>query len=150
LFATLPAISQSAMSTAARPWMKAPLRPKTWNFFCRSSDGLPSCVASRPIHSGARMESMATLTAGMAVKPNVSPQPTTPVSSSAPSCPSLLASSTRPRPTCLPRRYQSSRHRRIQRQHLVFLRLFPEQILHLLELGARPLHDTGNHRAVER
>ncbi len=60
--------------------MKAPLRPKTWNFFCRSSDNLPSCVASRPIHSGARMESMATFTAGMAVKPNVSPQPTTPVS----------------------------------------------------------------------
>src|SRR6516225_8106588 len=60
--------------------MKAPLRPKTWNFFCRSKLSLPSCVASRPIHSGARMESMATLTAGMAVKPNDSPHPTTPVS----------------------------------------------------------------------
>src|SRR6516162_2594541 len=60
--------------------MKAPLRPKTWNFFCRSRLSLPSCVASRPIHSGARMESMAILTAGMAVKPNDSPHPTTPVS----------------------------------------------------------------------
>ncbi len=60
--------------------MKAPLRPKMWNFFCKSSMSLRRCVTSRPTHSGATTESMATLTAGIAVKPKVSPQPTTPVS----------------------------------------------------------------------
>ena len=32
------------------------------------------------------------------------------------------------------RRDEAGRHRRVQRQHLVFLRLGPEQLLHLLEL----------------
>jgi hypothetical protein len=60
--------------------MKAPLRPKIWNFFCRSSENLPSCVASRPMHYGSKDGIDGGLYSRNGRKAECLAQPATPVS----------------------------------------------------------------------